>query len=110
MFSEIAEDCEGVVFGRGIKVWFTKGLLSSAKLAKEAFVGGKAVVEMCSMFCELPAFGFELEVLGDERPIERWHPIGNVMMFLDPGLVVVVMGGELYWSEVVYVVVRMPVA
>ena len=29
---------------------------------------------------------------------ERWHPIGNVMMFTDPGLIVVVMGGELDWE------------
>ena len=67
---------------------------------------------MGTMFCELPAFGFELEVLGNERPVERWHPVGNVVMFLDPGLIVVVMGmgGELDWGEVMHIVVGMPVS
>ena len=32
------------------------------------------------------------------------------MMFLDPGLIVVVMGGDLDWSEVMHIVMRMPVA
>ena len=110
VFGEIAKEGEGMVLGRSKEVWFTEGLLSSAKLAKEAFVRGEAGVEVCSMFGELPAFCFELEVLGDERPVERWHPIGNVMMFTDPGLIVVVMGGELDWGEVMHIVMRMPVA
>ena len=84
--------------------------MSSAKLAKETFVGGEAGVEVGSMFCELPAFGFQLEVLGNERPVERWHPVGKVMMFLNPGLIVVVMGGELDWGEVMHIVVGMPIS
>ena len=57
---------------------------------------------MGSVFCELPALSFELEVVGDERPVERRHPVGDVV---DPGLVVCVMGGKLNGSVVVDVVV-----
>ena len=46
---------------------------------------------MGSVFGELPALSFELEVVGDERPVEWRHPVGNEVMFLDPGLVVIVM-------------------
>ena len=84
--------------------------MPSAKLAEETFVGGKSGVEVRSMFGELPAFGFELEVLGNERPVERWHPVGNVVMFLDPGLIVVVMGGKLDGGEVAHIVIGVPVA
>ena len=47
---------------------------------------------MRSVFCELPALSLELEVLGDKGPVEGRHPIGNEMVFADPGLVVVVVG------------------
>ena len=80
VFGEIAEEGEGMVLGRSKEVWFTEGLLSSAKLCERGVVGGEAGVEMCSMFCELPAFCFEFEVVGDERPVERWHPIGNTVI------------------------------
>ena len=43
---------------------------------------------MCTMFCELPALCFEFEVVGDKWPVERGHPVGNVLMFLNPCLVV----------------------
>ena len=32
------------------------------------------------------------------------------MMFLNPGLIVVVMGGELDWGEVMHIVVGMPIS
>ena len=59
---------------------------------------------MCLVFGKLPALGLELQVLGNERPVEGRHPIGNVVAFADPGLVVVLVGGELDGGEVVYVV------
>ena len=65
---------------------------------------------MCAMFGELPSLGLELEVLGDERPVECRHPIGNVVVFLDPGLIVGVVGRELDGCVVVNVVVGVPVA
>ena len=70
----------------------------------------EARVEVCPVFGKLPTFGFELEMLGDKGPIERWHPVGNEVVLSDQGLVVVVVGGELDRSEVMNVVVRMPVA
>ena len=65
---------------------------------------------MCTMFGELPSLGLELKVLGDERPVECGHPIGDVVVFLDPGLIVGVVGRELDGCVVVNVVVGVPVA
>ena len=56
------------------------------------------------VFCELPALGLEFEVLGNERPVEGRHPVGDVVVFVDPGLIVVFMGGELDGGEVMDVV------
>ena len=88
---------------------FTDCALASAELAEESLVGGQAGVEVSSALGELPTLSFELEVLGDERPVERWRPVGNEMMFLDPGLVVGLMRRELNGSETVDVVVRVPI-
>ena len=60
---------------------------------------------MGSVFRELPSLSFEFEVVGNERPVERRHPVGDVVVLLDPGLVVCVMGGELNSGVVVDVVV-----
>ena len=49
-------------------------------------------------------------MLGDEGPIERWHPVGDEVVFFDPRLVVVVVGRELNGGEVVYVAMGVPVA
>ena len=57
----------------------------------ELLVGGETGVEVSTVLGELPAVSFELEVVGDERPVEWRHPVGNEVMFLDPGLVVIVM-------------------
>ena len=65
---------------------------------------------MCSMFGELPSLGLEFGVLGDERPVECGHPIGNMVVFLDPGLIVGVVGRELDDCVLVNVVVGVPVA
>ena len=46
------------MFGRCEKVWFAD-CLSSAETAEEPLVGGKAGVEVGSMFGELPSLGFE---------------------------------------------------
>ena len=54
-------------------------------------MGGKTGVKVCTMFRELPSLSFELEVVGDERPVKWRHPVGNEVMFLDPGLVIGVM-------------------
>ena len=110
MFGEIAKKSESMVFGRGKKVWFSDCLLPSAKLAKESLVRGQAGVEMCPVLGELQALGFELEMLGYEGPVERWHPVADEVMFFDPGLVVVVMGRELNRGEVVHVAMGVPVA
>ena len=59
---------------------------------------------MGSVFCELPSLSFEFEVVGNERPVERRHPVCDVMVLLDPGLVVCVMGGKLNSGVVVDVV------
>ena len=59
---------------------------------------------MCSVFCELPALSLEFEMLGNERPIEGWHPAGNEVVFFDPGLIIVVMGRELDSGEVMDIV------
>ena len=60
---------------------------------------------MGSVFCELPALSFELEVVGNEGPIERRHPVCDVVVLLDPGLVICLMGGKLNSGVVVDVVV-----
>ena len=110
VLGEIAEKSKGVVFGGGKEVWFSDCLLSSAELAKEPFVCGQARVEMRRVLGELPSLGFELEMLGDERPVERWRPVGDEVVFFDPRLVVVVVGRELNRGEVVYVAMGVPVA
>ena len=60
---------------------------------------------MGSVFCELPSLSFELEVMGNERPVERWHPVCDVVVLLDPCLVISVMGGKLDGGVLVDVVV-----
>ena len=65
---------------------------------------------MRATFGELPSLGLELKVLGDERPVECGHPICNMVMFLDPGLIIGVVGRELDGGVVVNVVVGVPVA
>ena len=60
---------------------------------------------MGSVFGELPALSFELEVVGDKWPVECRHPVGDVVVFLNPGLVVDVVGCELDGGVVVDVVV-----
>ena len=91
VFGEIAEKGERVQPGGGKEMWFVDGMLSSAELAEKSLVGGHTGVKVSTMFCELPTFSFELEVMGDERPVEWRHPVGNEVMFLNPGLVVSVM-------------------
>ena len=86
------------------------GMLPSAELSEKSLVGCQAGVEMSSVFSELPTLSFELEVVGDERPVEWRHPVGNEIMFLDPGLVIGIMRRKLNGCELVDVVVRMPVA
>ena len=56
---------------------------------------------MRPVFGELPTLGFELEILGDEGPIES---------HFDPRLVVVVVGRELNRDEVVHVSMGVPIA
>ena len=90
------------------KVWFTNCLLSSAQAAEEPLVGGEAGVEVGSVFGELPTLGFEFEVLRDEGPVEGGHPVRDVVVFVDPGLIVGVVRGELDGCELVNVV-RVPV-
>ena len=65
---------------------------------------------MRTMFGELPSLGFEFEVVRNERPVECGHPNGNVVVFLDPGLIIGVVARELNGGVMVTVVVRMPVA
>ena len=60
---------------------------------------------MGSVLCELPALSFEFKVVGNERPVERRHPVCDVVVLLDPGLVICVMGSKLYGGVVVDVVV-----
>ena len=88
---------------------FVNGMLPSSKLAEKSLVGCQAGIEMSAVFGELPTLSFELEVVGDERPIEWRHPVGNEVVFLDPSLVVGIVRGKLNGCEVVDVVVRMPV-
>ena len=72
-------------------MWFVDGMLPSAELAEKSLVGGRTGVKVSTVFGELPTLSFELEVVGDERPVEWRHPVGNEVMFLNPGLVVGVM-------------------
>ena len=60
---------------------------------------------MGSVFGELPALSFELEVVGDKGPVECRHPVCDVVVFLYPSLVVCVVGCKLNGSVVVDVVV-----
>ena len=106
MFCEVAEKSECVMFCGGEKVWFSDCLLLSAQAAKEPLMGGEARVEVSSVFGELPSLGFEFEVLGDERPVEGRHPVGDVVEFVNLGLIVVLMRGKLDGGEVVDVVVK----
>ena len=73
-------------------------------------MSGQPGVKVRSMFCELPSLSFKFEVVRDEGPVECGHPVGNVMVFLDPGLIVSVVGCELNGGVVVNVVVGMPIA
>ena len=110
MFGEVTKKGECVVLGGGEEMWFADGSLSSAQAAEKPLVGGEARVEMRSVFCELPSLCFEFEMLRDKGPVERRHPIGNEIVFMDPGLIIGVVGGELNGGEVVYVVMRVPEA
>ena len=99
-----------MVFAGCEKVWFADCLLSSAQAAEEPLVGGKARVEVGSMLGELPSLGFEFEVLRDEGPVERRHPVGDVVVFVDPGLIIGVTRGKLDGGVLMHVVVGVPVA
>ena len=73
---------------------------TAAKSTKEAEVVGKSRKVMGSVPAELPAVGFEFQVLGNVRPVECGLPLRDEKMFVDPGLVIVgirsnVDGGEL---------------
>ena len=72
-------------------MWFMNGALPSAELSEKSLVSCQAGIEMGSVISELPTLSFELEVVGDERPIEWRHPVGNEVVFLDPSLIVCVM-------------------
>ena len=109
MLREVAEESEGMYPSGGEKMRFVNGMLPPAKLAKESLVCGQAAIEMSAVFCELPTLSFELEVMGDKRPIERRRPIGDEVVFLNPSLVIGVVGRELNGCEVVNIVVRVPV-
>ena len=91
VFGEIAEKSERVQSSGGEEMWLVDGMLPSAKLAEKSLVGCQTGVKMSAVFGELPTLSFELEVVGDERPVEWRHPVGNEVMFLDPSLVVSVM-------------------
>ena len=91
VFGEIAKKSEGVQSSGGKEMWFVNGMLPSAKLAEKSLVGCQAGVKMGAVFGELPTLSFELEAVGDERPIEWRHPVGNEVVFLDPSLIVCVM-------------------
>ena len=67
-----------MVLGGGKEVWLLNGVLTTSQATKE-----------------LPPLGFQFEVVGNERPIERWRPVGDVVVFMYPGLVISVMGGKL---------------
>ena len=86
-------------------MWFSESVLALPKASEKSFVGGQSGVEVGSVFCELPALSFELEVVGNERPVEGRHPVSDVVVLLDPGLVMCVMGGKLNGGVVVDVVV-----
>ena len=73
-------------------------------------MGGEAGVEVGSVFGDLPTLGFEFEVLRDEGPVERRHPVGDVVVFVDPGLIIGVTRGKLDGGVLMHVVVGVPVA
>ena len=54
--------------------------------------------------------GVEFEGVGNERPIQGCHPIGDVVAFVDPGLVVGVVRGNLDGGVLIDGVVGVPVA
>ena len=110
MFCQVAEKCESMVLGGSEKVGLSKCILALSQTSKEAFVGGQSGVEVGSMLGELPALGFELEVMGDEGPVKSRHPVGNVVVLLNPGLVVGVVGCQLDGGVVVDVVMGMPIS
>ena len=67
-------------------------------------MGGQSGVEMGSVLGELPTLGFEFEVMGNEGLVECRHPVGDVVVFLDPSLVIGVVGCKLDGGVVVDVV------
>ena len=82
-----------MVLGGGKEVWLLNGVLTTSQATKE-----------------LPPLGFQFEVVGNERPIERWRPVGDVVVFMYPGLIVHVMGGKLDSGVLIDGAVSMPVA
>ena len=89
MFGEVAQEGRSVVFGGVEKVWFVDGPLSASQASEETFVGSEARVEVGAVFCEL--LSLEFEVGRNKWPVQGRHPIGNVVVFMDPGLIVSVM-------------------
>ena len=92
MLGEITQKSKCVKASGCEEMWLVDGLLAATKLAEESLVSSKAGVEVSTVFGELPSLSLEFEVVRDEGPIERWHPGGNERVFLDPGLIVGLMG------------------
>ena len=40
MFGKVAEERKSVMLGRGVKVWFSEGVLALTKASEESFVSG----------------------------------------------------------------------
>ena len=57
--------------------WFLECALTSSEALEEALVSGKAGEQVCSVFGELPTLSFEFKVVGNERPVKGWRPVGN---------------------------------
>lgn len=60
----------------------------------------------CLVNCE----AWALKVVGNERPVQGRHPVGDVVVFMYPGLIVHVMGGKLDSGVLIDGAVSMPVA
>ena len=88
---------------------FPQGVLSAAEALEKTSVGSQAGVKVGSVFGELPSLRLQFETLREERPIQRRHPVGDAVAFVDPCLIVGVMGGELGGGKLVDSVASVPV-
>ena len=65
-----------MMFCGGEEVRFAQCVLSTPEALEKPLVGCESTVEVCPVVDKLPPLSFQLKVLGGEKPMSWWRPVG----------------------------------